>query len=168
MLRCWCAVVSRVVHASVHTGGRDNWRTPEHILELAREVFGGEIGCDPCTTADNPTKARVYWTEKDDGLSKGWADLTWINPPYSQAARWLECVQVTGQEAIALIPARTDTKLWHRTVWPTAQAICFWRGRIKFVGAEAGAPFPSALVYWGLRPWVFEGVMSAHGRVVRL
>ena len=66
---------------------------------------------------------------------------------------------------IALVPARPDPK-WFAFCWDTAQAICFWRGRLKFVGAPSSAPFPSALVYWGPRAGNFYEAFKGVGKVV--
>ena len=50
-----------------------------------------------------------------------------------------------GATIVALLPARTDTNWWH---WNVTQAreIRFLKGRLKFVGAENSAPFPSVVV----------------------
>jgi hypothetical protein len=40
-------------------------------------------------------------------------------------------------------------------------------GRLKFSGSEDSAPFPSALLYLGARPEVFEAVFSTVGRIYR-
>jgi site-specific DNA-methyltransferase (adenine-specific) len=66
---------------------------------------------------------------------------------------------------IALIPSRTDTLWWQELVRPTAQAVCYWKGRIHFIGAKHGAPFPSALIYWGREAGRFKAVFCKHGTV---
>ena len=48
-----------------------------------------------------------------------------------------------------LIPARTDTKYWHRYVMKASE-IHFVKGRLKFGDSSNSAPFPSAVV-------VFDG-----------
>lgn len=160
--------------SSARTGekSQDNWRTPENVLERVRACFDGVIGCDPCTDADNPTGAEMWCNEVIDGLTHTWGPGTvYVNCPYSQIRPWLEkCgnrYAVDGNEIIALIPARTDTRAWHEAM-ATAKAFCLWRGRLTFVGAPAPAPFPSALLYWGERPWTFEAAFSDAGKVVRL
>jgi site-specific DNA-methyltransferase (adenine-specific) len=46
-----------------------------------------------------------------------------------------------------LIPARTDTKVFHESIYnKTDVDIRFIRSRIVFVGAQWNAPFPSMLV----------------------
>ncbi len=59
------------------------WITPENVLEGARVVLGNPIPLDPCTETDNPTKAELFYTEKQNGLNKKWGRPTWCNPPYS-------------------------------------------------------------------------------------
>ena len=51
---------------------------------------------------------------------------------------------------LALIPARTSNKWW-KTIADTRDEmwVCFIQQRVTFVGAKSGAPFPSAIVYWG-------------------
>jgi len=46
---------------------------------------------------------------------------------------------------VVLLPARTDTKLFHEYILPYSK-IEFLRGRLKFKGAKHGAPFPSMIV----------------------
>jgi phage N-6-adenine-methyltransferase len=50
---------------------------------------------------------------------------------------------------LALLPVRTDTKLYHKFIDQKADVI-FLPGRLKFKGAKSGAPFPSMLVGWPL------------------
>lgn len=47
--------------------------------------------------------------------------------------------------AVCLLPARTDTKLFHDYVM-RASMVWFVRGRLTFVGAPASAVFPSMIV----------------------
>jgi hypothetical protein len=45
---------------------------------------------------------------------------------------------------VCLVPARTDTRWWHD--YAVQGEIRFIRGRLKFGGHKANAPFPSAVV----------------------
>jgi hypothetical protein len=72
-----------------------------------------------------------------------------------------------ASEIVFLMPSRTDTKAWHEYV-ATATAVCFWRGRMKFVGAKDPCPFPIAFPYWGRRLDEFRRVFSKRGMVVEL
>lgn len=160
--------------APLMSSDKPDWHTPQNVLDLVREVFGSPIGLDPCTSADNPTAALRFFTEADDGLARPWESRLgiFVNPPYGRGIdRWTWKMgdigrPVGGPAVIGLIPARTDTKYWHRDVI-TADAICFWRGRLRFVGAPASAPFPSALPYWGPHVNDFEQVFGRVGWVIR-
>lgn len=75
---------------------RYDWQTPPWFLDLVREVAA--IGFDPCTTPDNPTRARQFLTQqleevdgwlysKSCGLLDEWPalaldELAFVNPPY--------------------------------------------------------------------------------------
>jgi phage N-6-adenine-methyltransferase len=156
------------------TSASDDWCTPPTVLARVRLV--GPIALDPCTSADNPTRAASWSWPPANGLALSWlgcsdGGLIFMNPPYSTAAAWATKAAAeaeAGCEIISLIAARPDSRWFSRLVWDSAQAVCFWRGRLRFVGAPASAPFPSALVYHGRRPWVFEGAFADAGRVVRL
>lgn len=156
--------------------GSDLWCTPPEVLERVRRI--GPIGLDPCTSDDNPTGARVWYTpqrsafneeDPDQLLSPG--ELVYANPPYSEMSQWagllLHYARTCGSEVIALVAARPDSRWFHTVAW-TAQAVCFWKGRLRFVGAPSSAPFPSAVVYHGARPWAFEAAFHDAGKVIRL
>lgn len=148
---------------------RQDWQTPENVLDLVRAV--GPIELDPCTTLDNPVGARNFYTPSDDGfdgLALPWdgPGVVFVNPPYGRASGdWCKRMAdagARGVEVIGLLPARTDTRVWHAHV-TTAATICFWKGRITFRGAPGPAPFPCALPYWGPRVDEFRRVFSARG-----
>lgn len=162
------------------------WQTPDVVLELVRKV--GPIGLDPCTTKKNPTGARRFFTPREDGLATSWEEsglkvpydapadeLAYVNPPYGRGLpEWTGKVIAEGyamrlsrKALVYLVPARTDTAWW-RSASDNANARCLWRGRIRFKGADAGAPFPSAFFYWGPRPHHFCDVFQDHGEVAVL
>jgi len=80
-----------------------------------------------------------------------WSGRVWLNPPYDEHLEdWMERMAKHGI-GIALIFARTETDIWHRWIWPYAEAILFPAGRLYFCfpdGSEAAgnAGGPSALV----------------------
>ena len=51
---------------------------------------------------------------------------------------------------VCLLPARTDTKWFHR--YCAKGEIWFIEGRLKFGGAKNSAPFPSMIVFFGFPP----------------
>lgn len=163
---------------------KHNYRTPVTILGLTRQV--GPIGLDPATTDDNPIGATYFFTPKDDGLALGWAGhgLVFVNPPYGRSLRkWTlkmsQQAKEKGVEIVALIPARVGTKWFQTNVAPTANKICFWRGRLVFLeeqtdgtwgparspktGKITPAAFDSAVVYWGPNQDKFVEVFGKFG-----
>lgn len=136
--------------------------TPPYVLAPVREALGG-IGLDPCTEHDNPTGADVFYTVVDDGLTAPWCGLDWfptvyVNPPYSRAKEpWVRrCIDQGdgGQKVALLIPAHTDTRIFHEAM-QTASAVCFIKGRVKFGvlrnnRRQEAASHPSALIGWNV------------------
>jgi len=120
--------------------------------------------------ADNDRKvpAARHYTEAQNGLAQDWKGTVWLNPPYGRViGDWVEklCSEHDAgnvTEALALVPARTDTEWWNRF---DAAAICFIRGRLHFSNSDNAAPFPSALVYLGSRPDAFAAAYGGIGRV---
>jgi site-specific DNA-methyltransferase (adenine-specific) len=80
-----------------------------------------------------------------------------MNPPYGrEIVQWIQKAwdeKRLGVTTVCLVPARTDTKWWsifwdherHHTRSPHDE-VRFVKGRIRFEGAPASAPFPSAII----------------------
>lgn len=144
-----------------------NWETPENVLSLVRELYGGQIGLDPCSSPSNPTGAALHLSS--GGLDRPWSNFgreVFCNPPYGRGIHpWVSAMATEGakdgMQIVGLLPARTDTKWWELVT--TATAVCFWRGRLKFKGAPSSAPFPSATPYWGDRLEDFLRIFEPHG-----
>lgn len=79
-----------------------------------------------------------------------------MNPPYGKmTGDWLKKL-ATHNHGIALVFARTETKMFFEHVWPCASALLFMRGRLTFcypdgTGSEAGhnSGGPSVLIGYG-------------------
>jgi hypothetical protein len=144
--------------------------TPREVLAPVRLLAEGLIGLDPCSNPRSIVGAREEWVARG-GLRRPWHGygLVYCNPPYGRAiGRWTErCVESAhlGTNVVGLLPARTDTSWWQRDV-QRAGLVCFWRGRIKFQGSKSGAPFPSALVFWGDRAFILRAGEIFRGRGV--
>lgn len=127
------------------------WATPHRIFDALNERY--RFTLDPCATPDNATCQR-YFTEADDGLLQSWAgERVYCNPPYGRALpAWIAKAyreSLRGALVVMLIPARTDTAAWHDYIFPHASEVIFLRGRLKFGGSDASAPFPSVIVRFG-------------------
>lgn len=128
------------------------WYTPTEIIECVLRVLG-EINLDPCSNEGEPNiPALSHFTVRDDGLAQNWFGRVYMNPPYGRViSLWAEklnteFIRSHVIEAIALVPARTDTD-WFRLFRDCA--ICFIDGRLRFSGMNNSAPFPSAAIYFG-------------------
>ncbi len=133
--------------------------TPAYVLEPVRESLGGRLGLDPCTTAENPTGAEVFYCLPDDGAALEWdAETIYVNPPYGKAReRWVRrCVDAAaqGSAVVLLMPAATDTRIFQGAL-STASMVVFVRGRVKFGvlrsnRRQVAASHPSALIGWNV------------------
>jgi len=150
------------------TSDKDDWCTPPEILNYVYQFFPGGVTLDPCS---NSASLVVASTAMDgsagkNGLEANWYDIAgghhiradsgvFVNPPYGKTmALWIDKIVEESRDLdiLALIPARTSNKWW-KTIADTrrmnAAWVCFIQQRITFVGGQGGAPFPSAMVYWG-------------------
>lgn len=156
--------MTRAEHKRAATGGKDDWRTPRKVLD-AVERLGSPIALDPCAPSEPAYQfAGSNLTEADDGLSGAWpaSSLTFVNPPYSRCAAWVEKVideAAYGAPIVLLVAARPGAK-WYRRAVAHADAVAEWRGRLTFEGAPANAPFPSALFAFNVSWRRFAAAMA--------
>jgi phage N-6-adenine-methyltransferase len=121
---------------------RLDWETPQDLFDDLDAEFGFTL--DVCAT-DMTAKCERYFTPADDGLAQEWEGVCWMNPPYGkEIVRWVEKAANCGATVVCLVPARVDTAWW----WDHCRHgdVRFLKGRLRFDGASAGAPFPSAVV----------------------
>ena len=134
---------------NTNTKNNDEWLTPPELVKSL-----GWFHLDPCAPIVRPWDTAIsHYSEEDDGLSSIWAGRVWCNPPYGRETfKWLEKLHSHGN-GIALIFARTETKGFHSEVWGKADAVFFFKGRIRFHyvdGKKDGtANAPSCLVAYG-------------------
>lgn len=129
---------------------KDEWLTPPAIIESL-----GSFDLDPCAPIVRPWETALnHYTINDNGLEKEWNGRVWCNPPYGlEASKWLEKLTNHGN-GIALIFARTETKMFFNWVWNKATAIKFIEGRLYFhnvdgTKAKSNAGAPSVLIAYG-------------------
>lgn len=132
--------------------GKDEWLTPPDLLAKL-----GAFDLDPCSPVVRPwPTAALHYSRQQDGLSLPWQGRVYCNPPYGlQAAAWLDRCASHG-DAVALIFARTETKMFFDHVWHKADALLFIEGRLYFhhvdgSRAHANSGAPSVLVAYGRR-----------------
>jgi site-specific DNA-methyltransferase (adenine-specific) len=151
---------------------KQDWETPQWLFDLLDDEY--QFSLDPCATPEN-AKCWHYYTPKDNGLKRVWSGNVWVNPPYDSIVAWLEraVLQLKYKRIetiVFLIPARTDTKYWHKYVMKHACEIRFIEGRLRFVGAKGAAPFPSVIVIFNRQrrrswPYILIGkTINARGK----
>lgn len=137
---------------------RQRRMTPRYLVAAIEQLFGGRIGLDPCTEADNPTNARRFYTPPDDGCALPWrARTVFVNPPYGRARdRWVErCIAEGAKRSVVLlIPAHTDTRTTQAALDACDSAL-FVAGRLRFgiprqCGRGETATHPSTLFGFGV------------------
>jgi site-specific DNA-methyltransferase (adenine-specific) len=144
--------------------GRSDWGTPAKVFDALAARFG-PFDLDPCGSADAYASQRCgrHFTVEDDGLRRPWPGRVFVNPPYGRPLNewvrkcWLES-QGVAEIVVALLPARTDTRWFHRYVMGSVYAdrpvamraaeVHFVPGRLSFAGADGPATFPSVVVVW--------------------
>lgn len=180
-----------------------HWTTPPSVVDRARRVLG-TIGLDPCSNPSSIVGALVEFelgsadkARDVDGLKPCWCayDSAFINPPYGNAvATWAAKTAEEarhGLEAILLVPSRTDARWFHRSLWESATAIAFFRGRLRHgnpppptprpscarcgdapcerhADVDGGSTFPSCAAYYGPRAGAFVEAFSDIARVVHI
>lgn len=158
--------------------GENEWYTPEQHIEFARQVLG-TIDLDPASShvANQTVKAERFFSQETNGLEKEWAGNVWLNPPYAQPAiaQFADKMVAEWQSgrvaaAIVLTHNYTDTA-WFQTLARAAAAICFTRGRVRFVSpaGELAAPTQGqAFFYFGPETDIFADVFGQIGFVAEV
>lgn len=123
-----------------------DWATPPEVFDPLNREFSFTL--DVCATEENH-KCPHFITPEWNALTADWgSEVCWMNPPYGRTiGAWMRKAHessLAGATVVCLVPARTDTAWWHD--YAMRGEIRFMRGRVKFVGAEHSAPFPSAIV----------------------
>ena len=115
----------------------EQWSTPQDFFnELDKEFH---FTLDPC--ADNFNhKCEKYYTKEQDGIKQNWkGETVFCNPPYGReierwvAKCWFES-QKENTSCVMLIPARTDTKWFHKYIYKNSDVeIRFLKGRVEIL-----------------------------------
>lgn len=126
----------------------DCWETPQYVFDELDSEF--QFDLDVCADSSN-FKCPLFFDKTLNGLIQDWHGHTcWCNPPYGRSiGLWVEKAYESwlygGSTVVMLLPARTDTKWFHRFIYNKAE-IRFIEGRLKFGSSNKDAPFPSMIV----------------------
>ena len=123
-----------------------------------REIVSplGVFDLDPCAApSPRPWPTAIRHIElPEDGLAAEWFGRVWCNPPFGrEAADWLAKMALHGN-GIALVPARTETAMFYRSVWGVASGVLFLRGRPHFhAGSDCTVRHGKKTIFvrWGER-----------------
>lgn len=159
----------------------DEWYTPKHIIDLARDILG-EIDLDPCSSKGSQPiiQAKTNYCIEDDGFNRKWNGRIFLNPPYCKnkeiygdnypaTYHWLwkaQKAQELGEvsEIIALVN-RTDGD-WYNEILDHMDAYYQCRKRIKFIdgkgGKQSSPRYNNDLLYLGGKPEIFWESCISH------
>lgn len=133
---------------SKSTAATDEHCTPRAFFEYIQKKCKVKFTIDVAASAKN-TLCKKYLDKKHSALINNWQGIAWCNPPYSLASEFVERAYQNASNGYAttflLLAARTDRDWWFSYA-KRATAIIYIKGRLKFTGAKAGAPFPSVLL----------------------
>lgn len=151
------------------TDGKEDWITPKYILESL-----GEFNLDPCSSVTQPYLiGKINYNKNDNGLEKEWVGRVFLNPPYgNKTGLWLEKLS-KHNNGIALIFARTETKMFFNYIWNIADTILFLKGRITFVQPDGiigkfASGAPSCLIAYGKENLNYLENCKLEGKFVKL
>jgi hypothetical protein len=129
------------------------WLTPPEIIGAL-----GHFDLDPCACPEPEpwVTASEHWTVGDRSLLREWQGRVWLNPPFGPKPLVLMFMRrmADHNRGIALLFARTETELFHETVWGRAAAVLFLKGRPHFhrqdgTRAKANSGAPVVLIAYG-------------------
>lgn len=99
----------------------DERGTPQAFFDQLNAEFHFDL--DAAATPRNH-KCELWYGEggiENDALEADWAGMSiFLNPPYSAAGAFVAKAREEadkGATVVLLIPARTDTRYWHRYIW---------------------------------------------------
>ena len=126
------------------------WETPDDLFKQLDREFHFTLDA---AASDSNYRCEQYITKAGNGLEHSWDTdgAVWVNPPYGKGVeKWIQraydqCI-ANALTVVMLLPARTDTKWFHKYAGLKHVEIRFLKGRLKFKGAPAPAPFPSLLL----------------------
>lgn len=151
------------------SSGKDDYETPDDLFNKYDATYHFVLDAAANTVNHKTPEWLGPGGLEEDALSVEWKPWlkkgnVWLNPPYSRGLQpkfvekaleesmkgsrnynWLRPTEKPWGYVVCLLPARTDTKLFHEIIKPYALSFEFLKGRIKFKGAKASAPFPSMI-----------------------
>lgn len=143
----WCIVVTDYLIMNndlMFSSEKQNWATRWETFNSIERELGVKYNLDPCAEKDT-TKCERFITKEDDvftidnplDIVGGEEVRFFANPEYGRAqinfvkhfVKWCDIEGVSGD---VLIPAKTETNLFHNIILPKAKKVYFIEKRITF------------------------------------
>lgn len=127
------------------------WDTPQLFFDEMNNEFDFEWDL---AASEESAKCEKYYTKEQDALKQKWEGKCYLNPPYGrELPKFIKKSYEesrSGQSSIVmLIPARTDTKAFHKYIWDKDKNT--WREGVNGRFLEGRLTFGSD-EYW---EWVY-------------
>ena len=155
-------------YKNLMTSEYQDWSTPQTLVDWIQYQFDVKFDLDVCASSST-AKCVNFYTVEDDAFTKIWGGNIWCNPPYNEQQRWINrsisMIRMNWASSVyCLIPARTDTKLFHDVIMRHAHAVYFIKGRVNFDrpgrASNTGSTHPSMLV-------IFQGKQKRGNKRIR-
>jgi len=143
---------------------KQDWETPQTDFNKWNKEY--DFTLDPCCTLDNcKCPQGFYYDLGQDGLIEPWHGRVFMNPPHNKSKLWVakavsEIKKQNVEFVIGLLPARTDTGLFHTYIWDRKKGTCrpgviidFLKGRLIFGSNQ----------YWASL-WDSPYILDANGK----
>ena len=148
---------SKKEHSFFRGKRSDEWRTPAPLFALIAAEW--KIGFDLAASPKNK-KADKFFSRKHNALVVPWnrGVVNWLNPPFSKAKEFYKkCAEeaLRGVKIVSIYKAANpETEIWQDLIFPSANWVCFIRGRVNYDEANGkpseAVPFGSALIGYNL------------------
>jgi hypothetical protein len=119
---------------------KDEYATKPSLWRPLSDAVGG-FDVDPASGVENESIAEQTYTVQDDGLSKSWDGVVWLNPPFSDKTDWYrkavnEVNAGNADTIVALAPVDTSTQ-WFQNWFAQANVLCWLEGRAWYVAKDS-------------------------------
>jgi len=156
----------------------DSLCTPPSIIEPLKELFDGEIDCDPCSNEHSLVGALTTYTW--GGLARPWGGAgvgrgkrrAYSNWPYSTNDPWASKavyeMKIGNVHELAVLCMAVPSTVWWRNLMiePKRNPRVLMTKRLKFYGPNGkplkdSARFDTALIYYGRKEAKFDRLFQA-------
>jgi site-specific DNA-methyltransferase (adenine-specific) len=140
----------------IYAGKRcDEWVTPQDLWDALNSQYNFTVAL---AASEENHKCSSFFSKEasfltcDRRMLQG-DHVAWMNPPFSQSLEFFQRLAYAQMRGVAIYKAsNTETKVWQEIIFPCAAWVCFLSKRVNYLGNGKSAPFPSALIGFGVAP----------------